>query len=57
MSTKKKNKGWELFVGKQKCVHCRKLVYHLPNFCPENPKRKVTRLEAALAKAKADEDK
>ena len=57
MSTRKNKKRWELFLSKQKCGHCEKPVNHLPDFCSENPKRKMTLLEATLAKAKADTDK
>ena len=48
-----KKKGKEFFASKQQCGQCGKAAFHLPAFCPENPKRKALReAEAALAKAK-----
>ena len=57
MPTKKNKRGWEVFVSQQKCGHCGKLVYHLPKFCPDNPRRKLELAEKALAKAKAEANK
>ena len=57
MPTKKNKKGFKMFVSQQKCDHCGKLAYHLPKFCPNNPKRKLELAERALAKAKAEASK
>ena len=44
-------KFW-FFEEQQYCANCKKMAYHLPNYCPELPDRKKRKAEA-IARSKA----